>query len=460
MIRRIKNSLEDLTLTQQLLAVIAASVGIFLLFIIFYLNYNLDGFVRDRVFDMIDSNQSLIVSQYQLDHTQGLLEGEENSFIVHAIYDAEKDCFEKSSLFPEDEQFFEEVRAEILSQQEDSGHYSRQYQDQEQLYAIRRINSEKYLISMISELYHTTFKSALIERVIQLALIVVLSIVILLLLWVTTLIRALGQLTSYTEKVKKGEEASLNISRKDEIGDLAVSLVEMNEELQKQQRIKEELIQNISHDLKTPIATIKSYAESIKDGVYPYDSLEKSVDVIIEHSERLEKKVQNLLLLNRVGYLVANEETGSVDLKDVIDKTLLSIKVIRPDIEIETDTVSSVFYGDEEPWRVVLENLLDNAMRYAKSRIKIRLKENEFSIENDGPFMSEERIDKLFKPYEKGTDGKFGLGLSIVYKIVTVYNCEVYAFNAHNGVVFKITKKYGDASKVSRKKKSKRTRRK
>ena len=306
---------------------------------------------------------------------------------------------------------------------------------------------------MISDLYRSTFKSALIERVIQLMVIVVLSIVVLLLLWVATLIRALGQLTSYTEKVKKGEDATLNVSRKDEIGDLAVSLVEMNEELQKQQRIKEELIQNISHDLKTPIATIKSYAESIKDGIYPYDSLEKSVDVIIEHSERLEKKVQNLLLLNRVGYLVANEETGNVDLKDVIDKTLLSIKVIRPDIEIETDTVSSVFYGDEEPWRVVLENLLDNAMRYAKSRIKIRLKENEFSIENDGPFMSEERIEKLFKPYEKGTDGKFGLGLSIVYKIVTVYNCEVYAFNAHNGVVFKITKKYGDATKLNRKKK-------
>ena len=48
------------------------------------------------------------------------------------------------------------------------------------------------------------------------------------------------------------------------------------------------MIHNISHDLKTPIATIKSYGESIKDGIYPYDTLEKSVDVIIENADRLE----------------------------------------------------------------------------------------------------------------------------------------------------------------------------
>ena len=66
---------------------------------------------------------------------------------------------------------------------------------------------------------------------------------------------------------------------------------------------------NVSHDLKTPIATIKSYGESIKDGVYPYDTLEKSVDVIIRNAERLEKKVYSLLYLNRVEYLVS-QNTG------------------------------------------------------------------------------------------------------------------------------------------------------
>ena len=77
------------------------------------------------------------------------------------------------------------------------------------------------------------------------------------------------------------EDPELIITRSDEIGEIAESLTSMNEELKKQQRIREEMIQNISHDLKTPIATIKSYSESIKDAIYPYDTLEKSVDVII-----------------------------------------------------------------------------------------------------------------------------------------------------------------------------------
>jgi two-component system sensor histidine kinase CssS len=47
----------------------------------------------------------------------------------------------------------------------------------------------------------------------------------------------------------------------------------------------------------------------------------------------------------------------------------------------------------------------------------------------------------MFKPFEKGTDGQFGLGLSIVHRIVTAYDCEVYAYNSYDGVVFKVAKK-------------------
>lgn len=102
----------------------------------------------------------------------------------------------------------------------------------------------------------------------------------------------------------------------------------MKEELDKQEKIKEEMIQNISHDLKTPIATIKSYGESIKDGIYPYETLEKSVDVIIEHADRLEKKVYSLIMLNKLGYLTDDGMAGdTLDMSAVINKAILSLKV-------------------------------------------------------------------------------------------------------------------------------------
>ena len=106
---------------------------------------------------------------------------------------------------------------------------------------------------------------------------------------------------------KMGKDVELHVNREDEIGEVADALVNMKDELTKQEKAKEEMIHNISHDLKTPIATIKSYAESIKDGIYPYGTMEKSVDVIIDNAQRLEDKVHNLLYLNRVEYLITSD---------------------------------------------------------------------------------------------------------------------------------------------------------
>ena len=122
----------------------------------------------------------------------------------------------------------------------------------------------------------------MINSVVYITVIVVGFFFIILLMWVLTLLHPLNLIRNYIEKIKLGKMPSQKLNRKDEIGELADALVAMRDELRKQEKTKEEMIHNISHDLKTPIATIKSYGESIKDGIYPYETLEKSVDVIIE----------------------------------------------------------------------------------------------------------------------------------------------------------------------------------
>ncbi len=215
----------------------------------------------------------------------------------------------------------------------------------------------------------------------------------------------------------------------------------MNEELSKQAKIREEMIQNISHDLKTPIATIKSYSESIKDGIYPYDTLEKSVDVIIEHADRLEKKVYSLITFNKLGYLVDELEPGdNLEMKPIVQGAILAANVLRGDIVIETELEDIYFHGEMEPWRIVVENLLDNALRYAKSVVRITLNNDGLSIYNDGDLMDKERIEKLFKPYEKGNKGRFGLGLSIVRRVTETYGYVVVGENMNDGVIFRVIK--------------------
>ena len=252
----------------------------------------------------------------------------------------------------------------------------------------------------------------------------------------------LNQIRNYIERVKLGKDADLRVNRRDEIGELADALVSMREELRKQEKTKEEMIHNISHDLKTPIATIKSYGESIKDGIYPYDTLEKSVDVIIENADRLEQKVHSLLFMNRVEYLISQDCEGiGSNMEEIVETVVQNTRFIRSDIQILTNLEEVYFDGLAEPWRVVVENIIENALRYAKTTIDIHLSEEEgLTISNDGPCMDEDRLKVLFKPYEMGKGGKFGLGLSIVAKVVSANGYEVVGENMAEGVIFRIYK--------------------
>nr|WP_290458843.1 HAMP domain-containing sensor histidine kinase [Dubosiella newyorkensis] len=220
---------------------------------------------------------------------------------------------------------------------------------------------------------------------------------------------------------------------------MARELISMKEELSKQQNAKEEMIHNISHDLKTPIATIKSYSESIKDGIYPYGDLESSVDVILNNAQRLEDKVHSLLYLNRIEYLITTDAEGVVtNMKEVVEQVVLNSAVIDPDIRLITDVEEVFFDGLLEGWRVAIENIMENAFRYAKTYIKIVVRENDIRIYNDGPKMPEDRIETLFKPYEKGEGGRFGLGLSIVSKVTKTNHYIVKGYNTDDGVCFRI----------------------
>lgn len=111
----------------------------------------------------------------------------------------------------------------------------------------------------------------------------------------------------------------MHIQREDEIGVLSSSLIEMKEEIDRQNEIKEEMIHNISHDLKTPIALIQTYAQSIKDDIYPYGDKDSSVDVILENTDRLEKKVKSLLYLNRLDYISGQIGDETCSMKELIE---------------------------------------------------------------------------------------------------------------------------------------------
>ncbi|WP_300963286.1 sensor histidine kinase [Faecalibaculum rodentium] len=419
-------------------------------FFAFFISDSIDRTITDLMYTMMASDQKPIATVLTRDtdtedreYLSAYLQADETqtSFLVQdgkiimASRMPEQESGIQEHLLTQADSLFEAVPEEVRSgmYQEDGRTY---YYRMEKLPGAA---GPMILVTYMNDLYASQFRESLIKSTVYVIIIVFFLMLMATLIWVFSIIRPLNQIRSYISQIKQGKDVDLYINRGDEIGDLADELVTMKDELSRQDKAKEEMIHNISHDLKTPIATIKSYSESIKDGIYPYGDLDSSVDVILHNAQRLEEKVHNLLYLNRVEYLVSSDASGVVtNMKDVVEQVVLNSAVIRPEIEIITDVEEVFFDGLIEAWRVSIENIMENAFRYAKTYIKIQVRENDLRISNDGPKMPEDRIDTLFRPYEKGEGGRFGLGLSIVSKVTKANNYLVQGYNLDDGVCFRI----------------------
>lgn len=307
-------------------------------------------------------------------------------------------------------------------------------------YRIMKVDNE-YLISIMSNSYSDKLITDIRNRIIYILYAVLTIFALVLVLWVISLIRPLKKIKTYVDSIANREEATLIMDRQDEIGVVGNAIVTMKDELMKQEKVKEEMIHNISHDLKTPIALIKTYGQSVKDDIYPYGDKDSSMDIILENADRLEHKVKSLLYLNRLDYLSAEEsELKPFPIKDLIEHIVMQMEAMQH-IHIETDLDDVAFIGNEEHWHVAIENIIDNASRYMKSVIMITLKKDTLIIYNDGDPIDEDKKEDLFNPYVKGVKGQFGLGLSIVAKIADMYGYDIHAENKDIGVAFIFTKR-------------------
>ena len=445
--------IKGLSLTQQLFALIAFFVTFFSAFFFIYINNSVDNAIKEQVFETLDNTQLALLGASNAIGDDSIYSEADQTITYTIVVKGNNLVLAYNNAYSNKPDLnsneWQQICQDVLKcyNHNDGKPYHGIYKNKEtgvdSYYVIRKFKEDRLVLTKTYSDNTVKMEDMLINSVVYITIIVVGFFFIILMMWVVTLIHPLNQIRNYIERVKLGKDAELHVNRKDEIGELADALVSMREELLRQEKTKEEMIHNIYHDLKTPIATIKSYGESIKDGIYPYGTLEKSVDVIIENADRLEQKVHSLLFMNRVEYLISQDSEGiRSNMKDIVETVVQNTRLIKPEIEIKTDLEEIYFDGLDEPWRVAVENIIENALRYANTVIDIHLNEQEgLTIANDGPCLEEDRIKTLFKPYEMGKGGKFGLGLSIVSKVVQANGYSVCGENTAYGVIFRIHKK-------------------
>lgn len=237
----------------------------------------------------------------------------------------------------------------------------------------------------------------------------------------------------------------LDLKRKDEVGKLAKSIDTMRQQLIQQDETQQSMLQNISHELKTPVMVIRSYARAMQEGIFPKGGLNGSIEVIDEEGERLEKLIKQLLFLTRLDYLATkNPDHEEVAFDRLIKKIAQRLSLQRPDVTWQLDLQPATVKGDIETLRSMVENLLDNHLRYAASMLTITLQVNSEQAEvilkiwNDGSQIEPHLYHQIFTPFQKGREGRFGLGLTIVQRILKLYQGQITLENENNGVATRV----------------------
>jgi two-component system, OmpR family, sensor histidine kinase CssS len=301
-------------------------------------------------------------------------------------------------------------------------------------FQIERRPSQDLVIVFTSEDYLNVFSNSfnLLMRISFIALVLLGNLIIL--IWSKITVERIKRLNGEVERlISNSYQVPIEIDGNDEVTELAQTIEKMRQEIQYSEKTKQEMLQNVSHDFKTPIAVIQSYAEAIGDGVS--DISEASV--IVRQAEILNQKVRQLLELNKLEYLKDQNEFESIKIKDLITNIVDNQKY-RTNIEFILSLDDSAYFGVRENLYTAFNNIVDNALRYAKSKIVISLKNRKLTFFNDGEPISQKFIDELFKPYEKGQKGQFGLGMSIVQKTCAHFNLLLKVENIKQGVMFTI----------------------
>ena len=307
-------------------------------------------------------------------------------------------------------------------------------------YYVSSIKNEKIKIAITNDSYITRMKHSILFTIFKVVGIALILISFSVLVWANSLVNRIKRIKDKIDNINNDKYNYKTDERyHDELYILDKTVEDMRVYLKEQEEYKNQMYQNISHDFKTPITVMKSYIEAYEDGI---ETKKKTLQVIMEQLKKLELKVHSLLYLNKLNYIQDKKDNLNVqyDVSITINAAVDKFKMSRPDVEfvLDIDKKSTIFRGNADMWEAIIDNILNNFMRYAKKQVKITVKNNKIILYNDGDVIDEKVLNNIFTPYEKGVNGVFGLGLSIVKKTLHFLNYDISIENVKNGVKFTI----------------------
>lgn len=251
-------------------------------------------------------------------------------------------------------------------------------------------------------------------------------------------IRQIKKLTKATNEVAEGNfDVRLEANGKDEMAQLIVHFNEMTKKLKNTAYIQKDFVNNVSHEIKTPISSIQGFAKILKNNNLSEEEKIEYLDIIIEESKRLENLSNNILKISKLENqdVIDNETKFSLD--ESIRKAILILqnKWLEKDINFNLNLPTTFYYGNEELFQQVWTNIIENAIKFSNNNgeININIERSldliKVYINDNGRGMSEEVKEYIFDKFyqednSRGSRG-YGLGLAIAKRIVELSNGKI-----------------------------------
>ena len=268
------------------------------------------------------------------------------------------------------------------------------------------------------------------------------------------ILKPIGLLVAFSDAIRKKSSKSIDIKnifiREDEIGKLSKSIDEMTKELQKRTNRAETFSNDLAHEIRNPLASLKSASELLDKTTEKMES-EKLLKIINHDVERIERLITDYSQMLKDEASLSREKMSKINLIEIINSVAedfrQDLKIQNRNIDIaikqKIDTKNGYYIlGIENRLEQVIANLLDNSISFSENNDKIEIEIEEtssnlvMSIKDEGPGFSETSPEKIFKRFYSNRPKSFGkhsgLGLNIVKNIVELHKGTIAASNRLN----------------------------
>ncbi|WP_078414009.1 two-component system histidine kinase PnpS [Priestia abyssalis] len=228
-------------------------------------------------------------------------------------------------------------------------------------------------------------------------------------------------------------------------------------ELKKLEQMRKDFVANVSHELKTPITSIKGFAETLLEGAGEDGQLrEQFLNIILNESHRMQGLIQDLLDLSKIEQQGFTLTIQSIQLQETFEEIflMLSGKAADKEIDLQLQLPEEPLYIEADPLRLkqIFINLISNGITYTPAGGSIRISTKEesdrvkISVEDTGIGISKEEIPRIFERFYRvdrarsRNSGGTGLGLAIVKHLVEAHRGKIeVASQVGKGTIFTVT---------------------